>query len=682
MNQLCARGARSMFLGGFALLVALCLTPSRSSAQIVVGPYTFSGPEAFADAVTYTGTCGGGSGYPSGPCIDNVLGHSPSVCNANMRCTPGDYGDLAFTDVPIVNGPGVDVVIFDSRFSADGYSVAAEVPAGSGSFTPFAVWSPTEQVDTGERGCGSGSLWGVPVDLSRLGVALGATVTVLRVGAADTGSGCQADLTMAAVLNGGSVGCRSDADCNDGNPCTTDTCVGTACTYAPASGPGCSTCGDGVVEPGEDCDDGGESATCDADCTAAACGDGTVNATAGESCDDGGESATCDADCTGVSCGDGVTNATAGETCDDAGPSATCDADCTAAMCGDGVTNMAAGEACDDAGVSASCDADCSAAMCGDGVLNMAAGEACDDGGESAGCDADCSLPMCGDGVTNMTAGEACDDAGESPTCNMDCSAAMCGDGVLNVMAGEVCDEAGETATCDVDCSAPACGDGVLNVSAGEACDDGGESMLCDADCTESECGDGTQNPTAGESCDDGNTISGDGCSALCVSEACGNSVVDEGESCDDGGASETCDEDCTEAVCGDGVRNDLAGEDCDDAGESEACDDDCTEATCGDGLVNATAGEECDDGNTVSGDGCSSACVPDGVDGGTVDGGSADGGGLADAGPADASVTGRPSGSGCSCSVGASRASLAPLGLPLGLFLLWVARRRRRAAR
>ncbi|MCH8146899.1 MAG: hypothetical protein IH987_02765 [Planctomycetes bacterium] len=46
-------------------------------------------------------------------------------------------------------------------------------------------------------------------------------------------------------------------------------------------------CGNGVVEPGETCDDGGESATCDADCTIAECGDGTLNTTAGEVCDDG-----------------------------------------------------------------------------------------------------------------------------------------------------------------------------------------------------------------------------------------------------------------------------------------------------------------------------------------------------------------------------------------------------------
>ena len=59
--------------------------PSLAEAQITIGPYTFSGPEAFIDSISYSdGSCGGGFGYPSGSCVTNVLGHSPTVCNANM----------------------------------------------------------------------------------------------------------------------------------------------------------------------------------------------------------------------------------------------------------------------------------------------------------------------------------------------------------------------------------------------------------------------------------------------------------------------------------------------------------------------------------------------------------------------------------------------------------------------
>ena len=61
-------------------------------------------------------------------------------------------------------------------------------------------------------------------------------------------------------------------------------------------------CGDGVLDAGEACDGAGETATCDADCSPAVCGDGVVNAAAGEQCDDGAAGQYCNADCMGFSC--------------------------------------------------------------------------------------------------------------------------------------------------------------------------------------------------------------------------------------------------------------------------------------------------------------------------------------------------------------------------------------------
>ncbi len=152
-------------------------------------------------------------------------------------------------------------------------------------------------------------------------------------------------------------------------------------------------CGDGIATPDEECDDAGESATCDANCTLAQCGDGTLNPTAGEICDEGPASPTCNADCTVPSCGDGILNMLAGEQCDDAGESATCNVDCTLSMCGDGVENPTAGEECDDSAQSPACDADCTFAVCGDGVENNTAGEFCDDGNnlDGDGCSATCT---------------------------------------------------------------------------------------------------------------------------------------------------------------------------------------------------------------------------------------------------------------------------------------------------
>ena len=275
-----------------------------------------------------------------------------------------------------------------------------------------------------------------------------------------------------------------------------------------------SICGDGIVDDDEDCDDRGESATCDADCTRTECGDGYVNPMAGEQCDDAGESATCNVDCSVSSCGDGLTNSTAGEGCDDMGESMGCNADCSVAACGDGVVNGAAGEICDTIEQTAQCDADCTEVVCGDGLANAAAGEGCDDGGQSATCDVDCTAAECGDGVFNAMAGEACDEAGRTPACDEDCTLVACGDGIVNTLADEECDDGGESVGCNSNCTISACGDGITNGTAGESCDDQGESASCNADCTDAACGDGLLNPTAGEQCD-GADVAGTTCELL-----------------------------------------------------------------------------------------------------------------------------------------------------------------------
>jgi cysteine-rich repeat protein len=107
-------------------------------------------------------------------------------------------------------------------------------------------------------------------------------------------------------------------------------------------------CGNGAIEGAEDCDDAGESATCDDDCTFAECGDDTLNVSAGEICDQGGESFSCDSDCTPPVCGDLVVNESHDEVCDEGGSTPTCDSDCTPPLCGDGTQNLTTLETCDD----------------------------------------------------------------------------------------------------------------------------------------------------------------------------------------------------------------------------------------------------------------------------------------------------------------------------------------------
>jgi len=133
------------------------------------------------------------------------------------------------------------------------------------------------------------------------------------------------------------------------------------------------------------------------------------------------------------SCGNGFTEGP--EACDDAGVSATCDADCTLAVCGDGTLNPLAGEVCDDGNVlnGDGCDANCTPSACGNGVL--APNEECDDGNLDSGdgctdlctCEIGSTVTGCPDQQCPATmhllvhAG-----VGDGCTTNADCPAGSC----------------------------------------------------------------------------------------------------------------------------------------------------------------------------------------------------------------------------------------------------------------
>jgi cysteine-rich repeat protein len=165
------------------------------------------------------------------------------------------------------------------------------------------------------------------------------------------------------------------------------------------------------------------------------------------------------------------------------------------------------------------------------------------------------------------------------------------------------------TDACTNGCKLPICGDGIEQTS--EDCDEGANTMTCDDDCTDVVCGDSWLNAAAGETCDEGGDTAT--CDADCSAPSCGDGYpnIAAGEGCDDGNTidDDACSNACVAAMCGDGVIQGGAGEVCDTMGESAMCDDDCTTPSCGDGNANAAAGEECDDGNMNNLDGCTNLC-------------------------------------------------------------------------
>jgi len=300
----------------------------------------------------------------------------------------------------------------------------------------------------------------------------------------------------------------------------------------------CNACGNGHIDPGEECDEGEANSRepdhCRPDCVSPECGDGVIDS--GERCDDGDANdddlpGACRTDCS--RCGDGAIDPERGETCDDGNDddSDDCPASCQEAWCGDGFVRGGE-EECDLGELNSdtepdACREDCVAPHCGDSVTDT--GEGCDDGNEidDDECTNSCRLPSCGDEIVNGD--EDCDDGNEDNTdeCLDTCVFASCGDGFL-WDGEEECDDGNDSDTdaCPGTCEVAFCGDGF--VWAGEEeCDYGElnsdtEPGMCREDCIEAHCGDGVVDPD--ELCD-----GSEGCPEDCM--PCGPGLA--GEACE-----------------------------------------------------------------------------------------------------------------------------------------------------
>ncbi len=467
------------------------------------------------------------------------------------------------------DGIGVTAVGSESS-GTTGQDTTTGVPTGTDPTTPTGTDPTTPTVPT-------------TLDTSTTTNPGTATDTSGETGTTTTGA---TDSTDGTDSTDSTVGTNTTTGTTDTGETDTDT--------SSTTGP-MGVCGDGVIDPEEECDDGpgnGDNATCHTDCRIDVCGDSQVGP--GEGCDNGPDN--------------GDMNA--------------CTSQCVAAVCGDGL--MGPGEGCDDGNME---DADectnvCALATCGDGIASMS--EACDDGNmdDTDMCTSSCTEATCGDTFVQPVAGEACDqgvDNSNQGDCTAACNLAVCGDGLLHDqgMAGEQCDNGaqnGQGAACNALCQLNVCGDGDLGPA--EACDDNNvvPGDGCNAACELEVCGNGVKD--AGEDCDDSKDgDQDDGCTDLCKLPACGDLFLQAsiGETCDLGGQnSDTgeCTLTCHLAVCGDSLVQ--AGvEQCDEGasnGDNNACKADCSDNFCGDGFVE-TGVEECDDGNLANNDACSNVC-------------------------------------------------------------------------
>ena len=363
--------------------------------------------------------------------------------------------------------------------------------------------------------------------------------------------------------------CKTKADCEDGNPCTTDGCIAGKCEN-PANTEACDDKNPCTVDDGckaGKC--GGAPKPCsDNDaCTTDSCDPkaGCLHKPNTGPCTDG------DKCLDGKTCKDGKCQGGKPKTCDDKNA-------CTKDSCDKaaGCIHKPAEGQCDDGNACTTTDA-CKGGVCTGVKKNCDDGDACTDDL----CDAKsakCTNQAVGDGTPCDDANKCTDkDACTSGKCAG--SKKSCDDG--NACTADLCD--GKTGSCDHSTS-----------NNGGTCDDGNP-------CTEKDVCNGGKCKGVGQDCDDKKPCTVDTCDAK--TKKCSHAPATEGSSCDDG-------DKCTvSAVCVKGKCE----------GKPKGCDDGnpCTKDGCSGtsgkcSHVSAASGSACDDGDAcTSKDACTGGkCV------------------------------------------------------------------------
>lgn len=427
----------------------------------------------------------------------------------------------------------------------------------------------------------------------------------------------------------------------------------------------CAACGNGRLEPGENCENDTEQPcpdscddglfcttdllvngdTCQAHCLYEA----ITTIDNGDGCCPPGANQDTDMDCSGA-CGNGVIDGEMGElcepgvgsgcptSCDDGNP---CTIDllsgsvenCNAACTHSKVTDAVDGDMCCPTGQTSNTDSDC-VAVCGNNELEP--GETCEPG-TGMGCPASCERPM---------ACVASRLTGDPSMCNLICSEMP----ISMAMDGDGCCPPGANVGTDSDCEA-SCGNGVIEP--GEMCEPSlGAGCPTDCDdrdaCTADSLSGSADNCTA--ACAH-NPITrprdGDGCCPASANESndsdcnpiCGNGAIEGAEVCEPGvgdGCPRSCDDQdvctidrltgnpgsCNAACVFEQITTPANGDDCCPMEGNANNDSDCR-PECGNGEVETgelcdgdcpTSAASCDDGDpctrdVVTGTGCSRRC-------------------------------------------------------------------------
>jgi len=199
-------------------LLGIVFSIEVSGAPIIIGPYTFSGEEAFPTGTNYisgdstyidhpdTGTWGMFSGNTTTD-LDAVLtGYDVTMGIGGT----GIIVDLTFGMASVINGPGADLVVFET-FAIENFEIAALVGNTLTNRSPYKSAPTGLTIGDVTGNSNTSALNAVEIDLSNIGLVDGEAISGLRVYSQPFGIDPEdptagADIVVVGALNHNPVG--------------------------------------------------------------------------------------------------------------------------------------------------------------------------------------------------------------------------------------------------------------------------------------------------------------------------------------------------------------------------------------------------------------------------------------------------------------------------------------------
>ena len=419
-DAVCTHAVISACINGDGCCPSDCVAANDDDCvdSVVCGDGVVSGTETCDPGIlSGDGACPTLADCPVAACMTQRITGSPTMCDAACAATP---------ITACVSGDGCCPAGCNASNDSD-----CSATCGNGVVEPGEVCDsncPTS-CDDGNP-CTTGTLQGSAATCDAICISIPVTSCTLGDLCCPPGCTSATDTDCSATCGDGVVDAPNETcdppsscptDCDDGNACTDDVMTGSAancnvrcqhnirtvCVSDGCCAPGCtanndpdcgSTCGNGIVEPGETCDQNCPTTCDDQDacttdtmtgsataCTLQCTNTPVTSCVSGDGCCPPGCNANNDSDCGSV-CGNGVIES--GETCDGncppscndgnactldvrSGTSAQCNVTCTYSD----ITSCVHNDGCCPAGCNAVNDNDCSA-TCGNSIVEPP--ETCD----------------------------------------------------------------------------------------------------------------------------------------------------------------------------------------------------------------------------------------------------------------------------------------------------------------